>query len=436
MAYLIIEGGKKLSGTVANQSAKNAAMPILCAAVMIKGVVTLSKVPQIEEVERMIELLVSIGVKVAKPAPGTLVIDASEKLMMERMDRRAAEMIRSSLYLLGALSHREKDYKLFRSGGCKLGHRTVRPHLLALEKLGIKVHTKPGCYKVENGKSLKGAEIVMYESSDMATGNAIMAAVLAKGETIIKMASANYSVQDLCYFLIKAGAKIKGVGTTTLTIEGVTKLHPVAEYSIMPDPIVAMTLISTAIATRSHLTVKDCPLEFLELELYKLEIMGQKLHSKNKHLSESGAFTLVDIEVIPSKLKALPDKIECRPFPGLNIDNLPLFIPILALAEGRTMVHDWVYEDRAIYSLELKKLGANINLIDTHRVWVEGPTSFVPNEVVAPPALRPAMNVLIAMLAAKGRSILRNTYIIDRGYENIYETLRAAGAKIQVINDK
>lgn len=401
---------------------------------MIEAPVKITKVPQIEEVERIIELLVSIGVKVTKLEPGVLLIDASKPISVQKMDKRAAKITRASLLLLGALAKRVKKYKLFHSGGCKLGNRTVRPHLYALEKIGVNVKTSPGFYEVES-KDLKGTDVVMYESGDTATANAIMAATLAEGKTIIKMASANYAVQDLCYFLVRAGAKIKGIGTTTLEIDGVTKLHSVAEYPIIPDPIVAMTFISAAIATKSHLTVKDCPLQFLELELYKLEIMGQKLQIKNRRFCENGAFELADVEVIPSKLRALPDKIECRPFPGLNIDNLPLFIPILATAKGRTLVHDWVYEDRAIYSLELKKLGAKISLIDTHRVWVEGPGNFEPNEVVSPPALRPAVNVLICMLAAKGRSILRNTYIIDRGYENLYDTLCKAGANIQVISE-
>jgi UDP-N-acetylglucosamine 1-carboxyvinyltransferase len=435
MAYLIIEGGKKLTGDLNNQSAKNSALAIICAAAMIKSQVTITDVPQIEEVERITELLVSIGIKVTKLKPGTLLIDSSSPLHLEKIDRHASEVTRASLMLLGALAHREKKYKLYRSGGCKLGNRTVRPHLYALGKLGVKVHTAPGYYEVENQPTLKGGTIIMYESGDTATSNAVMGAVLAKGRSVIKMASANYQVQDLCHFLVKAGAKISGIGTTTLIIDGVNKLHSVKEYPIMPDPIVAMTFISTAIVTRSHITIKNCPLEFLELELYKLQIMGQKMVIKNKHLSKSKAFELVDVEIIPSKLKALPDKIECRPFPGLNIDNLPLFIPILATARGRTMVHDWVYENRAIYSMELKKLGVNVDLIDTHRLWVEGPANFSPSEVDAPPALRPAVNVLIAMLAAKGRSVLHNTYPIDRGYENLYETLKKAGAKIEVINE-
>jgi UDP-N-acetylglucosamine 1-carboxyvinyltransferase len=258
---------------------------------------------------------------------------------------------------------------------------------------------------------------------------------LAQGKTIIKMASANYMVQDLCYFLIKAGAKIKGIGTTTLEVEGVNKLKPVKNYSIMPDPIVAMTYISVGITTGSNITVKSCPLEFLELELCKLEVMGQEYKIKNERKSKNGKFTLVDIETIPSKLLALQDKIYGRPFPGLNIDNLPLFIPILTQAEGRTLVHDWAYENRAVHALELQKLGAHVTLLDSHRLWVEGPTKFVANEVICPPALRPAVNILICMLAASGKSVLRNTYAIERGYEDLYQTLNSIGADIKIINE-
>ncbi len=435
MSYIVVNGGKKLSGTISTQSSKNAAVALLAAAVLVKGKVRFTDVPKIEETERIIELLQSIGVVVSYDHSGGLVIDASNDLTLETIDKHACEVTRASLLFLGSLAAREKKYKLYRSGGCKLGNRTVRPHLLALSKLGMEIKTHPGYYEVVNPSRLKGADIVMYESGDTATVNAIMGAVLSEGTTTIAMASANYMVQDLCFFLQKAGANIKGVGTTTLIIEGVKALKPVKEYSIMPDPIVAMTFVSAAIVTNSNLVVENCPYDFLALELLKLEVMGQRYTLLNERKSRNGKFKIVDIEIIPSKLKSLPDKLECRPYPGLNIDNLPLFIPILAKADGRTLVHDWVYEDRVMYSLELKKLGANVTLIDTHRVWVEGPTDFKAAELISPPALRPAVNVLICMLAAKGRSILRNTYVIDRGYQNLYETLRQAGADITVVNE-
>ncbi len=434
MSYLIINGGKKLHGTIENQSAKNSAVAIMCACLMVKGQTTLMDVPEIEEVNRIAELLTSIGVKVEKLGKGKWALDASAKLNMEKIDRHAAEVTRSSILLWGALAARVNKYKLYKAGGCHLGSRSVRPHWFALQKLGVRVDSKEGYYDVNNAE-LKAAKVIMYEAGDTTTENTVMAAVLAPGVTTIKMASANYMVQDLCWFLIKAGAKIKGIGTTTLTITGVNSLKAVKNYPIMPDPIVAMTYLSAGITTGSNVTVKNCPVEFLELELLKLEVMGQKFEVKNKRKSKNGKFEIVDIEVWPSQLKALPDKIECRPFPGLNIDNLPLFIPILSQATGRTLVHDWVYEDRAIYSMELKKMGANISLIDTHRVYVEGPSKFKATELMAPAALRPAVNVLICMLAASGKSILRNIYMIDRGYENLYETLNQVGADIKVCND-
>jgi len=430
MSYLVINGGKKLKGSIVNQSAKNSALAIICACLLIKGKTVLEDVPQIEEVNRMIELLSSIGVKIKRKGH-RVIIDAEKKLQLDKIDKKVIGMMRSSLLLWGALSDRETKYRLYKSGGCRLGERTVRPHIYALKELGINIKSLNNYYEVKK-TVLKGNDIIMYESGDTATENVIMASVLAKGKTVIKMASANYMVQDLCYFLNKAGAKIDGIGTTTLTIQGVVKLKAVKSYSIMPDPIVAMTFISSAITTKSTLTIKKCPLQFLELELLKLEKMGQRFEIIKKYKSKNGQFTLGDIKIMPSKLKALPDKIYGRPFPGLNVDNLPLFIPILTQAKGRTLVHDWAYENRSVYYLELQKLGANITLLDPHRVWVEGETSLQGNELVCPPALRAGALVLIAMLAAKGKSILHNTYPIDRGYENLYEVLNNVGADIKI----
>ncbi|MFH1292221.1 MAG: UDP-N-acetylglucosamine 1-carboxyvinyltransferase [bacterium] len=432
MSNLIINGGKKLKGNIINQTAKNSAVAILCACLLVKkGRTLLSDVPQIEEVNRILELLASIGVKIEKIGQNQLQVDASHELNMENMDKHACCVTRSSLMLIGALACRTAKYKLYKSGGCRLGQRTVRPHIFALSDFGVSINSKKSCYEIGNSP-LRSADIVMYESGDTATENAIMTAVLSPGVSHIKMASANYMVQDLCYFLQKAGAKIQGIGTTNLTIEGVDSLDPVQDYSIMPDPIVAMTYLSVAIVTGSQLIVENCPLDFLELELYKLKVMGQKFEFKNKRLSKNGQFTIVDIEVIPSQLSALPDKIYGRPFPGLNIDNLPLFVPILTQAKGRTLVHDWAYENRSVYYLELVKLGANITMLDSHRVWVEGPTEFNPNNLKCPPALRLAINLLICMLAAGGKSVLRNTYPIDRGYEDLYHVLNSVGADITV----
>lgn len=431
MANLIINGGRPLNGEIKVNSAKNSAVAILCACAMIKGTHKLKEVPMIEEVHRIIEVLSSIGLKISWKKGKNLEIINNGELKIEDVDRDTFLKTRAALLLMGALSSSHPRFRLPKSGGCKLGKRTVNPYLIALEYLGIKVKELTNDYQIDASKK-KSASFTMYESGDTATENTIMAAVLATGTTTINFASSNYMVQDLICFLNQAGAKIEWIGTNKLKITGVNKLKAVEGYSIMPDPIESMAFISLAITNKSHLKIKGCPIEYLRLEIEKLKVMGQKLKISKSYKSANGFFELVDIEVFPSKLKALPDKIHPNPFPGLNIDNLPLFVPILTQATGNTLVHDWVYENRAIYYIELNRLGANITLMDPHRVMVSGPTELKPSEMVCPPALRPSINLLIAMLAAKGKSILRNSYPIDRGYENLYERLNEIGADIQI----
>ena len=434
MAYYRVKGGTKLSGTVTVSTAKNSAVAFLCASTMIRGTVTIKDVPRIQEVERILELIQSIGVRYTWKDETTLEIDSSKKLDMRAIDKDACRRTRSSLLLLGALAHREKVFKLYKSGGCKLGARTVRPHVHALRKLGVSVESKTGFYDVKN-KPLRSADITLYEAGDTTTENAIMGAVFAPGKTVLRFASANYMVQDLCHFLNHLGAKIAGVGTTTLTITGVQTLKSGKTYHVMQDPIDAMAWISLAATTGSKLTIKNAPYDFLRLEIEKLLVMGQKINVSKIKKSKNKKFDLVDITVKPSVLTALPDKLSCRPYPGLNIDNLPLFIPVLTQAKGRTLVHDWVYDNRAIYALELQKLGAKVTLVDTHRIYVEGKSRLKPNDLMCPPALRPAMTVLICMLAARGNSILRDPYQIERGYERIVERLQSIGADIERVNE-
>jgi UDP-N-acetylglucosamine 1-carboxyvinyltransferase len=431
MANLIINGGKTLSGKIDVNSAKNSAVAILCATAMIEGKTILSNVPMIEEVHRIIEVLTSIGLKISWEKGRHLEIINDGNLKIKEIDREAFLKTRSALLLMGALSSELKIFSLPKSGGCNLGKRTVNPYLIAMKEMGIKIKETINEYQVDASKK-KAASFTMYESGDTATENTIMAAVLTNGITEINFASSNYMVQDLICYLKAAGANIEWSGINRLKIIGIKKLKPAENYSIMPDPIESMAFISLAITTHSHLKIVGCPIDFLSLEIEKLKVMGQKLKIGKIYKSKNNFFDLVDIEVIPSKLKALPDKIHPNPYPGLNIDNLPLFVPILTQAEGQTLVHDWVYENRAIYYAELNRLGADITLMDPHRVMVRGISVLKPNEMVCPPALRPSINLLICMLAAKGKSVLRNSYPIDRGYENLYERLNALGADIKV----
>lgn len=433
MSNFQITGGKKLKGSIKTNSAKNSAVAILCSLPMIKGKTVLTNVPIIEEVKRIIEILSSIGLTIEWRQKNNLEIQNNGKINLKSINIDSYHKTRSGILLAGSLAHLFKNFILPKTSGCKLGKRTVNPHIIALKHLGIIIKKFKNSYKIKS-KTITGASFTMYESGDTATEATILAAVLARGKTQINLASSNYMVQDLCYFLKKAGAIIKGIGTPKLEIVGVKKLKVVKNYPIMPDPIESMAFISLAITTRSKLKITNCPIEFLSLELEKLRIMGQKMKISKTYKSKNGYFNLADIEIIPSKLRALPDKIYGRPFPGLNIDNLPLFVPILTKAYGHTLVHDWVYENRAIYYTELNKLGANIILHDPYRVTVIGPTKLKGANIICPPALRPAINLLICMLSAKGKSTLFNSYSIDRGYENICDRLTKLGADIKKIN--
>ena len=207
------------------------------------------------------------------------------------------------------------------------------------------------------------------------------------------------------------------------------------DYAPSADPIEAMSLLTAAIVTGSEITIRRAPVEFLEIELALLEEMGLDYSRTDEYLAENGRTRLVDLVTRPSRLHAPIDKIHPMPFPGLNIDNLPFFAVIAASATGQTLIHDWVYENRAIYLTDLNKLGGRVKLLDPHRVMVEGPTHFSGAEIMCPPALRPAVVTLIAMMAAKGTSVLRSVYVINRGYEDLATRLNSLGAQIETFRD-
>ena len=333
---------------------------------------------------------------------------------------------------MGPLMHWTKSFDLPYAGGCKLGTRSVHPHLEGLEKLGLRVQVKESVYHVEV-KRPKPAEIILSEAGDTVTENVLMAAAKIDGITVIKYASANYMVQDVCFYLQKLGVKIEGIGSSTLTIHGKSEINMDVTYAPSEDPIEAMSFLAAAIVTDSSITLKRCPIDFLELELLYLSNMGFKYEIKKSYLADNGQTRLVDIQTLPSVLTALTDKIAPRPYPGINMDNLPFFVLIACKAKGRTLIHDWPYENRAIYYTELTKVGGKVTLLDIHRAQVDGPVAFTAADITTPPALRPAMLILIAMLSAKGTSMLRNVYSINRGYEDIAEKFSKLGANIKVV---
>lgn len=430
-----IHGGKKLHGEITINSSKNAAVGLLCASLLNKGKTTLSHLAHIEEVYRIIEVLESIGVKATwVNNRRDLELVPPKNLDLDSLNLDAARRTRSVVMLMAPLLHRFKSFRLPYAGGCSLGSRTVEPHLHALEPFGLQVDAKcnPGFYEATVHRiPNEDRKIVLIERGDTVTENAVMAAALTPGITHIIGASPNYMVQDVCFFLQDLGVRIEGVGTTNLTVHGVKEINKNIDYTPGEDPIEAMSFLAAGIATKSNITVKRLPIEFLEVELEILRTMGQKMEISGEYKSYNERTRLVDVNIRESKLTAPKDKIHPMPFPGLNIDSLPFFSLIAATAEGRTLIHDWVFENRAIYSTELSRLNAKVELLDAHRIFVSGPTNWRPAEMMAPPALRPAVVVMLAMLAAPGESILRNTYSIARGYEDFANRLCNMGADIQ-----
>lgn len=429
-----VHGGRELSGEIEVKTSKNAAVGLLCGSLLNKGKTTLRHVAKIEEVNRILEVLNSIGIKTKwLNDSNDLEIIPPNELNFENMNIDSAKRTRSILMFFGPLLHQYSNFKIPFSGGCNLGTRTVEPHLAGLKHFGANIVTETDYYDVINEPKKVERAILLTERGDTTTENIIMAAALSGQKITIRNASPNYMVQDLCFFLEKLGVKIEGIGTTTLVIHGVDKINKDVEYYVSEDPIESITFVAVALVTNSEITIKRAPIEFNELELATLEQMGAKFEISPEYLSRNKKTRLVDITVKKSKLHAAKDKLHALPFPGINMDNLPFLGLIATVAEGRTLVHDWSYENRAIYFTELSKLNARIELVDPHRVYISGPTKWKPADIIAPSALRPSVVVLIAMLATPGISTLRDVYNINRGYEDFAERLNSLGAKIKTL---
>jgi len=433
---LRIQGGQQLSGEITLKTSKNAAVGLLCASLLNYGVTKFLSFPRIEEVFRIIEVLESIGVSAKLTNGNDLEIRRPEKLKLENMDAAAARKTRSVLMMMGPLMHDYKEFKIPYAGGCKLGTRTVAPHLYALEEFGVGITATTGHYEVTVNKKPAG-DIVLYESGNTVTENALMAAARTPETTHIAAASGDYMVQDVCYFLQKLGVKINGIGTQNLSVTGVPFIKKNLTYAPTEDPIEAMFFICAAVTTNSKITIKRVPYKWIELELFKLKKMGLRYELGTPYKAANGHIDLADwvIEKHDGTLHALDDKLHPNLWPGLNPDNLPYFVPITGVAHGRTLIHDWMYENRAIYYTEMTKVGMQVELADPHRIYIEGPTHFRAADVVCPPALRPASLLLIGMLAADGLSTLRDIYTIQRGYEDLAERLNSLGANITVLHE-
>ena len=437
--HLRVDGPTTLSGSIDVKTSKNAGVALLCASLLNKGRTTLRKVARIEEVNRLLEVLNSLGVATRWIGDDNdLEIIPPAELDLAAIDEAAARRTRSVIMFLGPLLHRYDEFDLPYAGGCNLGERTVEPHMSALRPFGLEVKATDGSYHASVNRTIEPTRpIVLTERGDTVTENALMAAALHPGTTVIRNASSNYMVQDLCFYLQQLGVEVEGIGTTTLTRHRLDVDRRRRRLRPLRGPDRGDVAARRRDRDRSPRSPSaGCRSSSSRSSSRSLEEMGFRYDRSEEYVADNGHTRLVDLTTHPSELRAPLDKIHPMPFPGLNIDNLPFFAVIAAVAEGQTLLHDWVYENRAIYLTELNKLGAQVKLLDPHRVLIEGPTHFSGAEIVCPPALRPAVvHPARDARRRRARSVLRSTYVIHRGYEDLAERLNQLGANIETFRD-
>jgi UDP-N-acetylglucosamine 1-carboxyvinyltransferase len=337
--------------------------------------------------------------------------------------------MRSSILIIGPAMARFDYFKFPHPGGCQIGARIIDPHLEAMQGLGVEVRSFRDIYELKR-KELKGDEIIMSEFSVTATENALMAAATAEGRTVLKCAASDFYIQDLAHFLNKMGARISGIGSHTLVVDGVKKLRG-ADYAIMPDPIEMGTFICLLAATKSRGIIKNFVPEFLEIELLKFKEANVNLDIQGLRESDgSWGYKIGDLAVLPTTRLKTVKKIHNMPHPGFTADLIQPFAVLMTQAEGTSLVHDWMYEGRLKYIDELVKMGANAVVCDPHRALITGPTPLY-GTTISSFDLRTGATLVIAGLVAQGETVINNAYQVDRGYEKIEERLQKIGADIK-----
>jgi UDP-N-acetylglucosamine 1-carboxyvinyltransferase len=415
MSKFVITGGKSLHGEINVAGSKNAILPLMAATLLTSEECVFTNVPEIEDVKSMVEILRDLGAEVSF-AKHKLVIKAAE-IKKTTPSGQWAQKFRGSILLIGPLLARAHHADFPFPGGDLIGKRPIDAHIEALKALGAAVDTSNGTLKFSSSQ-LTGTKIVLEETSVTATENAMMAATIASGTTVIKLSAMEPHVVSLGLFLKKMGAKIKGVGTPTITIEGVEKLHG-AKMKVIPDSEEAASFITLAASTKSDVKISKLDPEFLEDYLLKLKKIGVNF--------EVGVNF---VHVHPPAGQYTATKLQVGFYPKLNSDFIPPMSVLATQSAGDTLIYDWLYENRTGYATELNKMGANAEILDPHKVKISGPVKLSP-AVVSSGDLRMGATLVIAALVAEGKSEVLDIYHIDRGYENFEKRLRKLGADIK-----
>ena len=417
LPFFEINGGPRLRGTVRISGAKNAALPIMAAVILCEGEVILQDIPQVADVTSLCELLNKLGVETEWRPDGSLRMVARDEMNC-KAEYDIVRKMRASICVLGPLIAKRHRAQVALPGGCAIGDRPVNLHMRAMQQLGAEIELINGDI-VAKVKRLRGTEMFLggpFGSTVLGTGNAMMAATLAEGVTVIEMAACEPEVVDLANFLIKCGASISGHGTPRIVVEGVKELHG-CEYRIIPDRIEAGTFMVAAAITNGELTLDNCRLDHLMAFVDRLNAIGVNVEKSPAGVSISSARRLEPVDVTT------------QPFPGFPTDLQAQIMTLLCLADGNSIVTEKIFPDRFLHVAELSRMGA--------RLRKEGPTVIVEGvkRLIAAPVmasdLRASAALVLAGLAARGSTRVNRVYHLQRGYDRFDEKLRAVGADIQ-----
>lgn len=410
---LRITGGRKLEGVIPVMGMKNAATPLLAAALLTEEACLFENVPAITDVTKVLRLIESLGASVEQE--GNTVRVRAKTLSDHTLDKALVESIRSSVLLLGPLLARFGSVTLPMPGGCIIGNRPIDAHLAAFTQLGADVALAKDVVRIE-GKHLRAATVILPEFSVTATENALMLASALPGRTVIKLAAAEPSVQDLGAFLQALGVEITGIGTHTLTVRGVDRFGG-AQHTVIPDMLEVGTFLVAAAMTRGRVILRGMEPEHCDAIL-----------ERARHIGVDWSFQGTDLLIEQSsRLRAF--RLKTMPYPGFPTDLQAPFAVLATQAQGTSLIHDPLYDGRMGYVQELVKMGANATVCDPHRVLVSGPTPLYGQEIRGLD-LRAGATLVLAGLIAQGETLLRGAEIIDRGYERLDERLRAVGAQM------
>ncbi len=426
MDKFVIEGGVPLRGEVTPAGNKNAALPLIAACLVTDEPIILRNLPPIKDVTVMRQLIESLGAQV-EDLDATAWRVTARDLEPADLDPDLCRRIRASILLAGPMSARVPEFKLPPPGGDVIGRRRLDTHILALRALGSEVEYDRGF--TFKSKGLRGADFLMDEASVTATENAIMAAVTAQGETVIRNAASEPHVQELCHFLNGLGARIEEIGSNTLHIHGVPKLHG-GEYTIGPDYLEVMSYVGAAAVTRGAVRVKNAGVKNLSMIAHVFERMGVRWTVEGDDLVVPAD---QELKITPDLDGAIPE-VKTNVWPAFPTDLISIAITVATQAQGSIMFHDWMFSGRMYFTDKLVGMGAKIILCDPYRCLIQGPNQLY-GEKLESPDIRAGISLLIAALAAKGKSTVRNIGQIERGYYNVEGKLRALGAQIERVQE-